>query len=107
MKNNKKKNKKQLVEVGINFNCRPQYNDEFVCNTLRTRQNCRHFADDIFKWIFLNENARISFKISLRFVLKVPIDNMSALPPGRRQAIICTNDGWFTDAYMRHSATIS
>ena len=25
-------------------------------NTLRPRQNGRHFADDIFKCIFLNEN---------------------------------------------------
>ena len=27
-------------------------------------QNCRHFADDIFKCIFLNENVRISLKDS-------------------------------------------
>ena len=26
-------------------------------NTLRPRQNGRHFPDDIFKWIFLNENV--------------------------------------------------
>ena len=31
-------------------------------------------ADDIFKWIFLNEN-RIPIQISLRFVPKNPIDN--------------------------------
>ena len=48
-------------------------------NTLRPRQNGRHFADDIFKWIFLNENAWISIKISLEFVPKVPIDNIPAL----------------------------
>ena len=29
-------------------------------NTLRPRQDCRHFANDIFKWMFLNENAWIS-----------------------------------------------
>ena len=28
-------------------------------NTLRPRQNGRHFPDDIFKWIFLNENIWI------------------------------------------------
>ena len=28
-------------------------------NTLRPRQDGRHFPDDIFKCIFLNENARI------------------------------------------------
>ena len=48
-------------------------------NTLRPRQNGRHFADDTFKPIFLNENIRISIKISLKFVPKVPINNNSAL----------------------------
>ena len=48
-------------------------------NTLRPRQNGRHFADDIFKRIFLNENARISIKISLKFVPKGPINNIPAL----------------------------
>ena len=48
-------------------------------NTLRLRQNGRHFADDNFKHIFLNENARISIKISLKFVPKGPINNIPAL----------------------------
>ena len=48
-------------------------------NTLRPWQNGRYFADDIFKCIFLNENARISLKISLKFVPKVWIDNIPAL----------------------------
>ena len=48
-------------------------------NTLRPRQNGRHFPDDIFKWIFLNENVWISTKISLKFVPKVPINNIPAL----------------------------
>ena len=48
-------------------------------NTLRPRQNGRHFPDDVFKCIFLNENVWISLKISLRFVSKVPIDNIPAL----------------------------
>ena len=48
-------------------------------NTLRPRQNGRHFADDIFKCIFLNENARISLKISLKFVPKVRINDIPAL----------------------------
>ena len=39
-------------------------------NTLRSRQNGRHFADDIFKGIFLNENVSIAFKISLKLVPK-------------------------------------
>ena len=48
-------------------------------NTLRPRQNGRHFADDIFKYIFLNENIWISIKISLKFVPKGPINNIPAL----------------------------
>ena len=44
-------------------------------NSLRPRQNDRHFSDDIFKYIFLNENVGISIKISQQFVHKDPIDN--------------------------------
>ena len=50
-----------------------------IFNTLRTRQNGCHFADDILKCIFLNENAWILIKISLKFVPKGPIDNIPAL----------------------------
>ena len=35
-------------------------------NTLRPRQNGRHFPDGIFKWIFLNENVWISINIPLK-----------------------------------------
>ena len=48
-------------------------------NTLRPRQNGRHFPDDIFKWIFLKENVCISIKISLKFVPQVPINSIPAL----------------------------
>ena len=48
-------------------------------NTLRPRQNGHHFPDDIFQCIFLNENVWISIKISLNFVPKGPINNISAL----------------------------
>ena len=42
-------------------------------NTLRPRQDGRQFPDDIFKWIFWNENVWISIKISLKFVLRVQL----------------------------------
>ena len=48
-------------------------------NTLRLRQNGRHFADDICKGIFLNETAWIPIKISLKFVSQGPINNIPAL----------------------------
>ena len=50
-----------------------------VANTLRQKQNGRHFPDDIFKCIFLNEKVRISIMISLRFVSKGRINNIPAL----------------------------
>ena len=52
---------------------------QFALNTLRPRQNGRHFADDIFKCIFVNENVWIPIKISLKFVPKGPINNIPAL----------------------------
>ena len=60
----------------LNARCRTAHQP---FNTLRLRQNGRYFADDIFKYIFLNENAWISLKISLKFVPNVPIDNIPAL----------------------------
>ena len=57
-----------------------------VLNTLRPRQDgChfrqdgRHFPDNIFKCIFLNENLSIFIKISLKFVPNGPINNIPAL----------------------------
>ena len=61
---------------------------------LRPRHNGRHFPDDIFKCIFLNENVYISIKISLKFASRGEINNnpalvkIMALVPTRRQAII-------------------
>ena len=48
-------------------------------NTLRPKQNGRHFADDTFNRIFVNENVRISIKFWLKFVPKRPINTIPAL----------------------------
>ena len=40
---------------------------------------CPPFPDDIFKCMFLNENALSSIKISLKFISKGPINNIQAL----------------------------
>ena len=48
-------------------------------NTLRPRQNSRHLADYVFKWIFLNENVWLSLKNSLKFIPQVSINNIPAL----------------------------
>ena len=65
-------------------------------------------ADDNFKCILLNENDRIPIWISLKFVLRSPIDNK----PGLVQVTTWRRTGdkplsesmltQFTDAYMRH-----
>ena len=50
-----------------------------VINTLRPRQDGRHFADDIFMCISFDENRCILIKSSLKYVRKSPIDNNPAL----------------------------
>ena len=42
-------------------------------------QNGGRFADDVFRWIFMNEKFCILIKISLKFVPKGSIDNIPAL----------------------------
>ena len=51
----------------------------WLFNTLRPTQNGRHFTDDIFKCIFLNEDMWISIDISLKFVPKDQINDNPAL----------------------------
>ena len=48
-------------------------------NTLRLRQNGRHFPDNIFTCIFSNENVWISRKISLTILPKDWINNIPVL----------------------------
>ena len=57
------------------------FSDTCICliNTLRPRRNGQHFADDMFKCIFLNENVWIPIDISLKFVPKGSINNTPTL----------------------------
>ena len=48
----------------------------FGFNTLRLRQNGRHFVADFFKRIFLNENVWIFINVITKFNPKSPIDNI-------------------------------
>ena len=50
-----------------------------LINTLRSRRKRGHFADNIFKCIFLNENALTSIQISQKFIPMGPVNNMPAL----------------------------
>ena len=48
-------------------------------DTLKARHNGRHFPDDIFELIFLNENVWIAIEILFKFVPRGPVNNISAL----------------------------
>ena len=48
-------------------------------NTLRQRQNGRHFEVNLYKCIFFNENLRILIKISLMFIPNSAINDIPAL----------------------------
>ena len=63
-----------------------QFTHIYICitkppwvNKLRPRQYARHFADDIFRCIFLNKNVWIPIKISLKCVPKGWINNIQTL----------------------------
>ena len=70
-------------------------------------------ADNIFKWIFLNENDGIPIQFSLKFVPRSPIDNKPALV----QVMVGCWSGaeplpepmltQFTDAYMQHKVEMT
>ena len=50
-----------------------------IFNSSPLGQNGRHFADVIFRFIFVNEKLCILIKISLEFIPKGPINNNPAL----------------------------
>ena len=79
----------------------------FRFDTLRPPENGRHFADCIFKFIFLYEDCFMSIQISPNLVPNDPINNKPALVqimvPKKRHAITKTNDGlvyWRTYASL-------
>ena len=83
-----------------------------ITNTLWPRQNGQHFQNDMVKCIFMNENIWISINISLKFVPKGEIKNIPALvqimawrQPGDKP-LSDPMMAQFTDAYVRHSASM-
>ena len=89
--------------------CKP-----YVRYTFEAETNGRHFADAIFKCIFLNENAWISLNISMKFVPKVRINNIPALVqimawrrPGDKPLSEPMMVSLPTHTYMRHTASMS
>ena len=67
-------------------------------NTLRPRQNGRHFADDLFKLILMNKDMWISIDTSLMF-----------LPTGQINNIPLSESVMFSlpAQILRHSASMS
>ena len=70
--------KSNLYKIFQLFNIRPCKFEKWV-NTTSHGQGGRHFADGIFRCIFVNEKFYILFEISLKFVPKGPIDNNPSL----------------------------
>ena len=77
-------------------------------NSAPPGQNGLYFADDIYTYIFLNENVWIAIMISLKFVPKAPNDNKPVLVhimAWRRIGDKPLSEPMltrFTDAYMRY-----
>ena len=63
----------------VDFRRVPGQLDLSVLNTLRPGQDGCQYPDDIFKYIFLNENVWISIEISRKCTLKGQINNIPAL----------------------------
>ena len=85
----------------------------FIFLTDWGKENGRHFPDNIFKCIFINENICISIKISMKIVPNGPINNIPALVqimawrrPGDKP-LSESMMAQFTDIYMCHSASMS
>ena len=70
--------KSQLCAIYINRLTGKSYKQSTL-NTLKPRQNGHHFADNLFKGFFLNQNVWIAIKIPLKFLPKGTINNISAL----------------------------
>ena len=67
------------TQVIISFYIHVYVQWAIIFNTLRPRQNGRHFANDIFKCNFVNEKAWFSITISLKFVPQDPVNNIPTL----------------------------
>ena len=78
-----------------------------VVNTLRPRQDGRHFPDDILKCIFLNENIWILRTISLKRVWKAGINNIPSLVQimAWRRHICVTRPQWVKES--PHGTTVA
>ena len=81
---------------------------QLCANSSPPGQNGHHFADDIFRCVFMNEKFCILIQISLKFVPEGPIDYNPALVHIMSWCAIDNKPlsepmlTRYTDAYMRH-----
>ena len=69
----------KLYNLVMHNKCNPFHVINRLCHSFGTHlTHGRHFADDIFTYIFSNENCCILIKFSLKYVRKGPIDNNPA-----------------------------
>ena len=69
-----------LMEVNLAVNSQSAPLGMFWLLPLQVREPVLKFADDISKYILLNEKNYDVTQISMKFVLEGPIDNKSAFP---------------------------
>ena len=88
------------IWLNVSHGYNKSWGNNNCCNTLRPRQNGRHFPDDICKRIVMNKNCCILMKVSLKFVPQLRLDYLQSntgsdndSAPARRKTIISTNDG--------------
>ena len=74
-----KKKNQWLLNQKQSICCLQMHFKVSLVNILRPRKNGLHFTDDIYICILLSKNIRVSIKVSLKFIPKGPIDNMSGL----------------------------
>ena len=72
--NREKKDDHEIIPFLIDDNLQILY-----CQYWLIKQNVHDVEDDIFKWILTNEKLYFLIQISMRFVLKGPIDNKTML----------------------------
>ena len=85
-----RRGRKALKPLGL---CNPAYYGIQSFNTLKPKQDGRHFTDDIFKCIFFKENVWIPIKFHWILFSRVQVTYSSTgwdngLAPSRWQAII-------------------
>ena len=78
-----------------------------LVNTFRPLENDSYFADNIFKFLLMNTIVGLWLKfIEIISYRPISIGSNSAMVGIRRQAIIWSNEGLFSNIHMHHFVSI-